>query len=153
MKIAIGSDHAGYKLKQEILRLLAQEQLEFTDFGACSTAPVDYPDVGLQVAEAVASGEYDRGILICGSGIGMSIVANKVPGIRAALCGDTYCARYSREHNNANVLVLGERVTGIGIALDVVHTWLSTDFPGEERHAQRVGKILQIERKYYGGGL
>lgn len=152
MKIAIGSDHAGYKLKQEIVRLLTQEQYVFTDFGTHSPEPVDYPDVGVQVAEAVASGEFDRGILICGAGIGMSITANKVPGIRAALCGNTYCARYSREHNNANILVLGERVLGVGIALEVVLTWLSTDFPGEERHAQRVHKISLIEKKYYGGG-
>lgn len=152
MKIAIGSDHAGYKLKQEISDLLTSEQIPFEDFGVCTSDPVDYPDVAILVGEAVAQGKFDRGILICGSGIGMSITANKVPGIRAALCGDTYCAKFSRIHNNSNILVLGERVTGVAIALDVVRTWIATEYPGEPRHARRIEKISEIEKKFVGGG-
>jgi ribose 5-phosphate isomerase B len=152
MKIAIGSDHAGYELKEEILHLLASQQIEFLDFGAFSTESVDYPDYGIKVAEAVAAGEFDLGILVCGSGIGMSIVANKVPGIRAALCIDAYCARFSREHNNANILVLGGRVVSKDTALDIVKTWLSTDYPGEQRHARRIEKISEIEKRFNRGG-
>lgn len=152
MGIAIGSDHAGYQLKEEIIRHLADERLDVVDFGTKQAEPVDYPDVGVRVAEAVASGEFDRGILVCGSGIGMSITANKVLGIRAALCGDTYCARMSRLHNDANILVLGERTTGVGPALDIVDVWLSTAFPNEERHARRIDKIRQIEERVNGGG-
>ena len=152
MRIAIGSDHAGYRLKKEIARHLADERVAFEDFGTKDSEPVDYPDIGVKVAEVVAKGDFDRGILVCGSGIGMSITANKVPGIRAALCGDTYCARLSRLHNDANILVLGERTIGIGPALDVVDTWLSTDFPNEERHARRIRKMHEIEEKYNGGG-
>jgi len=152
MRIAIGSDHAGYRLKEEIVRHLAERQADLVDFGAKGAEPVDYPDVGVKVSEAVANGEFDRGILVCGSGIGMSITANKVPGIRAALCGDTYCARLSREHNDANVLVLGERTTGVGPAFDIVDTWLATEFPNEERHARRIRKMHEIEKKFNGGG-
>ena len=129
MRIAIGSDHAGYRLKDEIVRHLADRHVEVEDFGTREAEPVDYPAIGVKVAEAVADGKFDRGILVCGSGIGMSITANKVPGIRAALCGDTYCARMSRLHNDANILVLGERTTGVGPALDIVDAWLSTEFP------------------------
>jgi len=131
---------------------LTSEQIPFEDFGVTSPDPVDYPDVGFRVAEAVAQGKFERGILICGSGIGMSITANKVPGIRAALCGDTFCAKYSRIHNNSNILVLGERVIGVSIALDVVRTWIATEYPGEERHARRIEKISEIEKKFNGGG-
>ncbi len=152
MRIAIGSDHAGYRLKDEIVRYLQDERIDFVDFGTREAEPVDYPDVAVQVAEAVANKDFDRGILVCGSGIGMSIAANKVPGVRAALCGDTYCARMSRLHNDANVLVLGERTTGVGPAMDIVDTWLDTDFPNEERHARRVRKILDIEKRINGGG-
>ena len=152
MRIAIGADHAGYRLKDEIAGYLADRGLEYSDFGTREGEPVDYPDIGVQVAEAVAAGDFDRGILVCGSGIGMSITANKVPGIRAALCGDTYCARMSRLHNDANVLVLGERSTGVGPAMDIVETWLGTEFPNEERHAKRVRKILEIEHRMNGGG-
>ena len=112
MKIAIGSDHAGYSLKEKIKELLTDLELDFTDFGAVSLDAVDYTDIGVKVAEAVASGEYDRGILICGTGIGMSITANKIRGVRAALCHDLFSCRLSREHNDANVLVMGERVIG-----------------------------------------
>ncbi len=152
MRIAVGSDHAGYRLKGEVVHFLSEEGAEFQDCGVFTCDSADYPDVGVTVAEAVANGEFDRGILVCGIGTGMSMVANKVPGVRAALCGDTYTARISREHNDSNVLVLGERVTGIGTALDIVRTWLSTDFPGEERHVRRIRKISEIEQKYIRGG-
>jgi len=141
MHIAIGSDHAGFSLKQEIIDLLEQLEFSYQDFGCYDQSPVDYPDVGRAVAQAVARGEYDRGILICGTGIGMSIVANKVRGIRAALCHDTFSARNSREHNDANILCLGGRVIGRGLAREIVQVWLNSDFSGQERHKRRVEKI------------
>ena len=146
MKIAIGSDHAGYSLKEKIKELLTDLELDFTDFGAVSLDAVDYTDIGVKVAEAVASGEYDRGILICGTGIGMSITANKIRGVRAALCHDLFSCRLSREHNDANVLVMGERVIGHGLALEIVHTWLLSEFIGG-RHSRRIQKIREIEQK------
>ena len=152
MKIAIGSDGPGYELKKAIVDFLACEHIEFKDFGTHSVESVDYPDIGIYVAEAIANGSFDRGILICGTGIGMSITANKVPGIRAALCKDTYCASMSREHNDANVLVLGGRVTDNETAVEITRTWLSTDFPGEERHARRIRKISELEKKYSKAG-
>lgn len=152
MKIAIGSDHAGLELKQAVLDFLKESGVAFRDFGAYSPDSVDYPDIGAAVAEAVAKGDFEAGILICGTGIGMSIAANKVPGIRAALCTSTYCAEMAREHNNANILVLGSRVTDMNTALDIVRTWLKTDFPNEPRHAKRIDKISGIEAKYNGGG-
>ena len=145
--IAIGSDHAGYKLKTEIVKLLNEKGYQVKDLGTCDGNSVDYPDYGLAVAEAVKSGECENGIIICGTGIGISIAANKVPGIRAALCTDSFMARASREHNDANVLALGERVIGQGVALDIVDTWLKTEFQGG-RHAGRVDKITSIEEKY-----
>lgn len=148
MRIAIGSDHAGYQLKAVVMGFLSENHIEFKDFGTESGKPVDYPDIGAPVAESVASGEFDRGILICGSGIGMSITANKIPGVRAALCTDSYCARLCREHNDANVLVMGDRVIGTGVAIDIVQTWLATDFSGEERHANRIRKIADVEKRY-----
>ncbi|MHB0998045.1 MAG: ribose 5-phosphate isomerase B [Armatimonadota bacterium] len=152
MRIAIGSDHAGYKLKEEVTNYLKKLNINYTDFGVCTPESVDYPDIGIQVAEAVSKGEFERGILICGTGIGISIAANKVPGIRAALCADTFAARSSIEHNNANILALGERTTGVGTALDIVNIWLSTEFPDDERHARRINKITDIENKYSKGG-
>ena len=126
---------------------LGQQNVDLKDFGAYSPDSVDYPDIGSQVAEAVANGEFDRGILICGTGIGMSITANKVPGIRAALCKDMYCALMAREHNDANILCLGSRTTEEKTAFDITRTFLATDFSGEERHAKRIRKITEIERK------
>ena len=151
MRIAVGSDHAGFRLKEEVVRLLAEDGAEFKDFGVYSPDRMDYPDVGLPVAEAVASGEFDRGILVCGTGIGMSIVANKVPGIRAALITNEYTAEVTRTHNDSNILVLGERVTDTQTAKRIVSIWLATDFPGEERHAKRIEKIAEIDRKYRKG--
>ncbi len=150
VRIAIGSDHAGLSLKKEIMALLKELSIQVQDFGGSDTWPVDYPDVARPVAEAVASGEFDRGILICGTGIGMSITANKVKGIRAALCHDTFSAHASREHNDANVLCMGQRVVGAGPALDIVKTWVAAEFTGEERHARRIQKIGEIESEERG---
>ena len=146
--IAIGSDHGGLNLKNEIKLFLIKKNIQVKDYGSCSDESVDYPDYGHDVARAVASGECEKGIIICGTGIGISVSANKVPGIRAALCTDAYMARMSREHNNANVLALGGRVIGAGLALDIVDTWLSSEFINEGRHRKRVSKIDDIEKKY-----
>ena len=147
MKLAVGSDHGGFLLKEEIIRHLKQKDIDYTDFGCFTTESVDYPDIGQEVGEAVARGEYDRGIICCGTGIGISISANKVPGIRAALCGDCFSAKASREHNDANILALGERVIGVGLAKMMIDVWLSTEFQGG-RHGRRVEKIAKIEEKY-----
>lgn len=146
--IAIGSDHAGYGLKTGIIKHLNEKGYMVKDFGTWDGCrSVDYSDYGLAVAESVKSGECEKGIIICGTGIGISISANKVPGIRAALCTDSYMARMSREHNDANILALGDRVVGLGLALDIVDAWLQTEFIGG-RHKTRVEKIMEIEKKY-----
>jgi ribose 5-phosphate isomerase B len=139
--IAIGSDHGGFELKQAIMAHLDARGLEYKDFGTYSTASCDYPEYGRAVAKAVASGEYERGILICGTGIGISIAANKVPGIRAALCTDCFMAEATRQHNDANILALGGRVVGEGLALKIVDTFLDTPFSNDERHIRRIAKI------------
>ena len=144
MRIAIGSDHAGFAMKQAIVGLLAELGHSYEDFGCFNSNSVDYPDIARPVAEAVSQKKFDHGILICSTGIGMSIVANKVHGIRAALCHDTFSARRAREHNNANVLCLGEWVIGQGLMREIVTTYLSTDFVGG-RHARRVEKIHSLE--------
>lgn len=147
MKIALGSDHGGYRLKNEIISFLKENGYELKDFGTYSTESCDYPDFAEKVAEAVVSKEFDFGILVCGTGIGISISANKVPGVRAALCSDTFSAHATREHNDANILALGERVVGSGLALDIVKTFLTSKFQGE-RHQKRIDKISLIEKKY-----
>ncbi|HCW54306.1 MAG TPA: ribose 5-phosphate isomerase B [Clostridium sp.] len=147
MKIAIGCDHGGFELKNEIIKYLESEKYEVKDFGTYSTDSCDYPDIALPVAEAVAAKEFDFGILICGTGIGIGIAANKVPGIRAALCSDTFSAHATREHNNANILTMGQRVVGPGLAIDIVKTFLTSEFQGE-RHQKRIDKITAIEKKY-----
>lgn len=139
--IAIGSDQGGFELKQEILKHLEARGLEYKDFGSYDNKSVDYPIYGKAVAEAVAAGQCDKGILVCGTGIGISITANKVKGIRAALCTDCFMAEATRLHNDANVLALGGRVVGVGLALKIVDTFLDTEFSGEERHARRIGMI------------
>lgn len=149
MKVAIGSDHGGYKLKEEIKGLLASMNVEVVDVGCTCEDSVDYPDYAQPVAEMVAAGECDRGILLCGTGIGMSIAANKIPGIRCALVHDTFSARATREHNNSNVLAMGERVIGPGLALDIVKIWLETEYQGG-RHERRLEKIAGIETKHAG---
>jgi ribose 5-phosphate isomerase B len=145
MRIAIASDHAGFHLKEGVLAFLGESGYQVEDYGTDSDESVDYPDFGRRVAEAVAGGSHDRGILICGTGIGMSMTANKVPGIRAAQCEDCFTARASREHNDANILCLGSRVIGMGLALDIVEVWLASEFSGDERHRRRLGKVASIE--------
>ena len=147
MKIAIGCDHGGFELKNEIIKFLKGENYEVKDFGTYSTDSCDYPDVALPVAEAVAAKEFEFVILICGTGIGIGISANKVPGIRAALCSDTFSAHATREHNNANILTMGQRVVGTGLAIDIVKTFLSAKYEGG-RHENRLNKITDIEKKY-----
>ena len=139
--IAIGCDHGGYALKQEVMKHLAERGLEYKDFGTYSEDSCDYPVYGKVVAHAVADGDCDRGILICGTGIGISITANKVPGIRAALCGDCFSAEATRLHNDANILAMGARVVGAGLALKIVDTFLDTPFSGDERHVRRINMI------------
>lgn len=144
MVIAIGSDHGGFHLKEDIKEYLLELGYTYEDFGTHSTASVDYPDIAQAVAKEVASGAFSRGILICGTGIGIGISANKVHGIRAALCHDTFSARAARAHNNANILTMGERVIGKGLARDIVKIWLETEFDGG-RHAIRVDKIEKLD--------
>jgi len=138
--LAIGADHGGVHLKEVVIRCLENHGIPYLDVGTNGESSVDYPDFAAKVASGVANGDYERGILICGTGIGMSIAANKFYGVRAALCHNTYTARMSRAHNDANILVLGERVTGVGVAEEIVNVWLETDFEGG-RHARRVEKI------------
>ena len=145
MKIAVGCDHGGLHLKQEIKELLSTLGHEVEDFGTHSTESCDYPDIAEPVAHAVVDGTADRGILICGTGIGIGIAANKIAGARAALCHDTFSAHASREHNNANILTMGERVIGPGLAQDIVTIWLNTEFEGG-RHARRIEKISALEK-------
>lgn len=140
MKIAIGSDHGGYDLKELVVSYLKENDHEVVDCGCDSLDSVDYPDFAEKVCEKVSGGSCEAGILICGTGIGMSIAANRHRDIRAALCQESYSARMSREHNNANVLCLGGRVIGSEVALDIVHTWVNTDFAGG-RHQRRLDKL------------
>lgn len=144
MHIAVGSDHAGFSLKQAALSLLSELGHTYEDFGCHDTSSVDYPDIALPLAEAVSQGKFDHGILLCSTGVGMSIAANKVAGIRAALCHDTFSARRAREHNDANILCMGEWVAGKGLAREILITYLSSDFVGG-RHARRVEKLQHIE--------
>jgi len=146
MKVAIGSDHGGLVIKREIMKLMDEMQIEFKDFGCGVEDSVDYPDYAMPVAESVATGEFDRGILICGTGIGMSIAANKVAGIRCALVHDVFSAEATRAHNDSNVLAMGERVIGPGLARMIAKTWLATEYEGG-RHAARVAKIVAIENE------
>ncbi|MGD6966564.1 ribose 5-phosphate isomerase B [Rossellomorea vietnamensis] len=146
MKVAIASDHGGMNIREEIKDLLNELGIEFDDFGCECDASVDYPDYAQPVAEKVASGEYDRGILVCGTGIGMSISANKVKGIRCALVHDLFSAKATREHNNSNVLAMGERVIGPGLAREIAKVWLETEYEGG-RHERRIGKITEYEKR------
>lgn len=140
IKIAIGADHGGFRLKETIIKHLRGLNLEFQDFGTFDEQSCDYPEYAKNVASAVASGEFSKGILVCGTGIGVSIVANKINGIRAALCSDTFSAKASRAHNDANILCLGQRVIGEGLAIEIVDAWLSSEFEAG-RHVNRVSKI------------
>jgi ribose 5-phosphate isomerase B len=148
MKIAIASDHGGFELKEVLKAFLASLSVEVTDLGTISEASVDYPDFGIQVSERVSKGEVERGVLICGSGIGMSVVANKCPRVRAALVHDLFSARLSREHNDANILVLGGRLVGKDLAKEIVRVWLETPFTGG-RHQKRLDKITALEKEKF----
>lgn len=147
MRVIIASDHGGIHIREEIKDLLEEMNIEYEDIGCDCETSVDYPDYALPAAERVAKGEFDRGILICGTGIGMSIAANKVKGIRCALVHDVFSAKATREHNDSNVLAMGERVIGAGLAREIVKTWLTTEYLGG-RHARRVGKISDYEEKH-----
>ncbi|MBI5199250.1 MAG: ribose 5-phosphate isomerase B [Nitrospirae bacterium] len=144
MIVGIGCDHAGLAMKEEMLALLKDLGFKYKDYGTFTKDSVDYPDFGLKVSEAVSKGEVDRGLLICGTGIGMSIVANKFTGVRAALCHEPYSAKMSRLHNDANILVLGGRVIGKGLAREIAMVWFTTEFEGG-RHKNRIDKIKEIE--------
>lgn len=139
--IALGSDHGGYELKKEIISYLESHHIEYKDFGCQNTSSCDYPEYGKAVAEAVARGEYEKGILICGTGIGISIAANKVKGIRCALCSDCFSAEATRQHNDANILAMGGRVVGPGLAVKIVDIFLNTPFSEDERHIRRIKAI------------
>jgi ribose 5-phosphate isomerase B len=146
MKIVLACDHGGYELKEKIKKHLVESDNSVVDIGTYNDDSVDYPDYGKRAAEMVASKEVDKGIVICGTGIGISIAANKVNGIRCALCTNEFMAKMSRLHNDANMLAMGNRVIGVGVALDIVDVWLSTDFEGG-RHERRVNKLMEIEAK------
>ena len=139
--IALGSDHGGYGLKQEIIGYLEEKGIEYRDYGCYDESPCDYPVFGKKAAQAVVSGECEKGILICGTGIGISIAANKIKGIRAALCHDVFSAKATREHNDANMLAMGARVVGPGLALMIVDTFLNTEFSNAERHQKRIDML------------
>lgn len=146
MTVAIGCDHAGVELKGALISLLEERGIQYRDFGTTGPQSVDYPDFGEAVSRAVSTGEAERGVLICGTGIGMSIVANKFPGVRAALCAEPFSARMSRLHNDANVLVIGGRVTGVELAREIAKVWIETPFEGG-RHQRRLDKIREIENR------
>lgn len=148
MRVAIGADHAGVELKRDLAGYVAQQGHEVIDLGTHSTAPVDYPDTAEAVATSVRNGQADRGILVCGSGAGVSVAASKFPGIRAAVCHDTYTARQAVEHDDLNVLCLGARVVGPNLARTLVDTFLATSFSGDERHMRRLAKIDAIENRF-----
>ena len=149
MKVAIGCDHGGINLKPVLIDYLNKKGIEFEDFGTYDTKSTDYNEYALKVSNAVASGKFDKGILICGTGIGMSIVANKVKGIRCGHCHDVFSAKMTRLHNDANVLAFGERVVGPGLMLEIVDAFLFTEFSGDERHLRRVNKIKALEEENF----
>ena len=149
MKIAIGCDHGGINLKPVLIDYLEKKGIEYKDFGTFDKSSIDYNEFAQAVGTAVADGEYEKGILICGTGIGMSIVANKIKGVRCGHCHDVFSAKMTRLHNDANVLALGERVVGPGLFLEIVDAFLFTEFSGDERHARRVEKIKQLENKNF----
>jgi ribose 5-phosphate isomerase B len=148
MRIALSADHAGYPLKQELAAKLTQQGHDVLDLGTHSSAPVDYPDAAEAVASALRDKQADRGIIVCGSGAGVSIAASKFPGIRAAVCHDTYTAHQAVEHDDMNVLCLGSRVVGPALALEVATAFLSATFSGEDRHQRRLNKVNDIERRF-----
>lgn len=148
MRIVVGSDHAGFALKQEVAECLRRDGHEVIDVGTHSTAPADYPDSAEAVGNAVREGKAERGVLICGSGVGASAAANKLPGIRAAVCHDTYSAHQGVEHDDMNVLVLGGRIIGPALAFELVRAYLSAQFSNEDRHVRRLQKLKALETRY-----
>jgi RpiB/LacA/LacB family sugar-phosphate isomerase len=148
MRIAVGADHAGFQLKQNVAAYLRELGHEVIDLGTTSTEPVDYPDYAEAVGKTVLEGHAERAVLICGSGVGASVSANKLPGIRGAMCHDTYSAHQGVEHDDMNVLVLGARIIGVELARELVRTFLAAKFTHEERHVRRVGKIKALEKRY-----
>jgi ribose 5-phosphate isomerase B len=148
MRLVVGSDHAGFVLKQEIAEELRKRGHEVLDVGTCSTEPVDYPDSAEAVGLAVTDGRAERGVLVCGSGVGASVAANKIPGVRACVCHDAYSAHQGVEHDDMNVLVLGGRIIGPALARELVLAFLGARFSGEERHVRRLGKVKAIEARF-----
>jgi len=148
MNVVVGSDHAGFHLKQEVAEALRKEGHVVLDVGTDSTAPVDYPDFAEALGLAVRDGRAERGILICGSGVGAAVAANKLPGVRAAICHDTYSAHQGVEHDDMNVLVLGGRVVGPALAIELVRAFVAARFSGEERHVRRLAKVKALETRY-----
>jgi RpiB/LacA/LacB family sugar-phosphate isomerase len=148
MRVCVGADHAGFELKQEVAASLRKQGFEVVDVGTDSTAAVDYPDFAEKVALAVRDGKAERAVLVCGSGVGACVAANKVPGIRAAICHDVYSAHQGVEHDDMNVLVLGGRIIGPAVALELVEAFVKARYTGEERHARRLAKVLAIEKRY-----
>jgi len=148
MRVAVASDHAGYQLRQDLVPNIARLGHDVIDLGSHSTAPVDYPDYAEAVARAILEGQAERGIVVCGSGVGASVAANKLPGIRAAICHDTYSAHQGVEHDDMNVLVLGARVVGVELAREIVQAFLMAAFSGGDRHRRRLQKVLAIEARY-----
>jgi RpiB/LacA/LacB family sugar-phosphate isomerase len=148
VRIVVGSDHAGFSLKQEMAEALRREGHEVVDVGTHSTDPVDYPDSAEAVGRAVVEGKAERGVLICGSGVGASVAANKIPGVRAAICHDAYSAHQGVEHDDMNVLVLGGRIVGPALALELVRAYMGARYTAEERHARRLAKVIAIEQRY-----
>ena len=148
MKIAVACDHGGLNLKGALIAYLEKNGHEVQDFGTYTKDSCDYHDYAVQAAEAVASGACERGIVVCSSGIGVSIVANKVPGIRCAHCHDVYCAKYTRYHNDANMIAFGEKVIGVGMMEEIVNAFLTCEYEGGERHDRRIAKIAEIEKRY-----
>ena len=148
MKIAVGSDHAGFPLKKHVVPFLSERGHKVNDLGTENENAVDYPDYAEKVALAVRSGTVDRGIVICGSGVGASVAANKIPGVRAGLCHDTYSAHQGVEHDDINVLVLGARIVGVALAEDLLSAFLGATFTREERHQRRLNKVIAIEERY-----
>ena len=151
MRLALSSDHAGYEMKRDLAGILGQKGHAVLDLGTHSTAPSDYPDAAESVANALRNGDADRGIIVCGSGAGVSIAANKIPGIRAAVCHDTYTAHQAVEHDDMNVLCIGGRIIGPALAQEIVAAFIGASFSGEERHARRLRKVLAIEERHCGG--
>lgn len=148
MKIVIGCDHGGFELKETVLEYLKEKGYDVEDIGCYSSDSVDYADIALPAAQGVAEGKYDKGILICGTGLGIGITANKVPGVRCALLENVFSAKMTRLHNDANMMSMGGRVVGPGLALEIVEAFLTTPFSGEERHARRIAMITEIEKTY-----